>query len=495
MGMKMLPVLLASWLVLARSATLAPTDDRAELPPPASADDLLQKEIDLKEFPFQSLLQEEVDPDWNPLDQHEVLDLPLLIHGEPQTSSSALTPRGRRPSGAGCIRGQGCGGRPRFPSNLAEFPPGRPSLSNIDSICTEGRRKASYGPWNLPSTGFSHLSRQGEALNSLEAGLSQCCQLPEDRKLSCSQTSWSHVLEQFCTTEFSVKTRPYHCCKLEGASKDRCFANRAPFPNYNYAGDEAQPSTCAHGDPSRCKSEDLVSTRKLPAISFPPGKPNDANIKNICKLRKFRPVYLASTLPKSGFGWFVRQARAINRLETEFKKCCRKEDVSCAHSGWEKVLTQFCKQEHALKTKPHLCCKEEEGESRSDCFANQAPFPAYDREIQVVSLAEVTPSLLDLLCGQVALLSKQKHVPALIQNITEPCCKLQGDERTQCAQQEKSQFITTLCNAPKASWKDTKKCCSQTKDAARSTCFDSSYLNSVTLASAGQPLQPTEPTP
>ncbi|XP_060117219.1 extracellular matrix protein 1 [Heteronotia binoei] len=486
--MKMLVVLLASWLVLARSATVAPKDDGAEVPVSPPTEEFLQKEINpMENLPFQFVLQEEVDPFMDPVDQREVLELPLLIHGEPQGGFSAFAPRGLKPSGRG---------RPRYPSNLPEFPPGRPTLGNLNSICAEERQGAAYGPWNLPSTGFSHLSRQGEALNDLESSMGQCCQLAEDKKLDCSLATWSHVLEKFCDAEFSVKTRPYPCCKLEGASKDNCFANLAPFPNYDYVGAQGQREKlgdCTHSDPSWCKPKDLVPARKLPALSFPPGRPTNANIKNICKLRKFRPVYLPSTLPKTGFGWFVRQARALNRLENEFKKCCRKENVGCAQRGWGKVLTQFCKQEGSVKTRPHFCCKEAEAEDRLTCFADQAPFPAYDKEIRVVNLAEITPSLLDQLCGQVTLLSKQKHVPALVQNITEPCCTLEGDERTQCAQEEKREFIATLCNSPKAFWKDTKKCCAQAEDAARVACFDSSYLRNVTLASAAQPLQPTVP--
>nr|XP_056708872.1 extracellular matrix protein 1 [Euleptes europaea] len=497
MQMKMLAVLLASWLALAQSVTLEPKDDRTELPPPAGPEDMLQKEIDLGDIRFPFGLQEEIDPFGTPVEQREVTFLPLLIHGEPQTELSSLTTRGRRPSGPGCIRGVNCGGRPRYPSNLAEFPPGRPSLGNIGNICAEGRQKASYGPWNLPQSSFSHLYRQADALNDLEADLSRCCQLPEDEKLNCSQAVWSDALENFCEAEFSVKTSHYYCCKRQGTRKENCFASEAPFPNYDYVSEEPQrgeePSDCAHSDPAQCKPKDQAMAQKLPAISFPPGRPSDANIRNVCKLRKFRPVYPEGTLPQTGFGWFVRQARAINRLEKEFKKCCRKEDVRCAHRGWEKVLIQFCKQESSVKTRPHFCCKEAEGEDRFACFTNQAPFPAYDREIQVVNLAEVTPSLLDLLCSQFSLLSKQKHIPALVQNITEPCCELKGDERTQCAQEEKSQFIITLCNSPRASWKDAKKCCAKAEDAARIACFDSTYLSNVTLASAGQTPQPTEP--
>ena len=58
---------------------------------------------------------------------------------------------------------------------LDGFPPGRPSLDNLDQICLPSRQHVVYGPWNLPQTGFSHLSRQGETLNLLETGYSRCC--------------------------------------------------------------------------------------------------------------------------------------------------------------------------------------------------------------------------------------------------------------------------------------------------------------------------------
>lgn len=74
---------------------------------------------------------------------------------------------------------------------------------------------------------------------------------------------------------------------------------------------------------------------------------------------------------------------------------------------WEKSLTQYCGNEFSVKTKHHPCCKVEKAEDRLSCFAAQAPYPDYDKEVRLVSLAEITPSLLELLCGQVTLLTKQ----------------------------------------------------------------------------------------
>ncbi|ETE63009.1 Extracellular matrix protein 1, partial [Ophiophagus hannah] len=226
--------------------------------------------------------------------------LPILIHGEPQ--SVPLQPRGR--GGPHC-KEVGCTRKVPF-YKLEEFPPGRPSLSNLGALCSAGRKKPSYGPWNLPQTSFSHLSRQGEALNQLELQFTRCCQLAEDQKLPCASNEWEKCLVRYCKQEFSTKTLPFHCCRA-GAR-----------------------------------------------------------------------------------------------------------------------------------------------EARLSCFARQAPFP-------------------------------KKPSPALVQNITESCCKLPESERTPCAQGVKSQFITAFCSSQRRSWRDPQKCCAQTEEAARNDCFDRSYLGQVSL--------------
>lgn len=71
---------------------------------------------------------------------------------------------------------------------LDGFPPGRPSQDNLNQICLPERQHVVYGPWNLPQTGYSHLSRQGESLNLLETGYSRCCRCrnPTNR-LDCAK--------------------------------------------------------------------------------------------------------------------------------------------------------------------------------------------------------------------------------------------------------------------------------------------------------------------
>lgn len=154
-------------------------------------------------------------------------------------------------------------------------------------------------------------------------------------------------------------------------------------------------------------------------------------------------------------------------------------------------MTQFCKDEVSVKTKHHPCCKRPTAEDQHACFALQAPYPDYNKEVRLVSLAEVNPFLVDLLCGQVTLLTKQKYIPALVKNITGPCCSLSGDERPKCASAVKSEFITTLCDTQRRTWKDPKECCAKTEKEGRHSCFNLNYLTSIPLASSDNPLQPT----
>ncbi|XP_066465337.1 extracellular matrix protein 1 [Eleutherodactylus coqui] len=413
--------------------------------------------------------------------------LPFFIEGQ-----KALSPRGRRPISP-------CGGRQpcaldgltdALGSNLNTFPPGRPTQDNIGNICSKSRTRSSYGPHNLPQTGFSHLSRQGKAMNALEENFAPCC-LKSDKsdQLQCAVEAWKKTLDDFCEEEFSVKTRAHHCCKKSGSERETCFSDDAANPDYiTSAGlqlsseDAGAKGRSLRGCPPKSpKCQDNSDSKyKLSELAFPPGEPKSSNIQNICKLRKYRPTYTENLLPNTGHGHYLRRAKAIQRMEGEFKKCCKTEDVACAHSGWQKVLGKFCAKEQIVKTKHHDCCKKWDQATMLSCFAREAPFPEYDREVEVLNLGNLTEDGLQKLCGESKLLTKQKQMPLLVSGMKESCCTLPEDRKLLCAAEQREKFIAALCGPEKNAWKDTQDCCSK-EEPEREQCF-SHYLQSVSLA-------------
>ncbi|XP_069583165.1 extracellular matrix protein 1 [Ranitomeya imitator] len=455
-------------------------------------DDIFQKEVP-PEFPMQQreadhrfFLQRIMEPQI-PLGQREV-----ELSSIPE--ESVLSPRGRRPVSA-------CGGRQPCPldelmdsstNNLKTFPPGRPNVDNIGNICRKNRPKTSYGFHNLPSTGYSYLSRQGDAINALEKGFSACCGKPD--KLQCAENLWKKTLKDFCNAEFSVKTRHFHCCRKSESQRETCFSDGAPNPEYVTSaalqeirdedvvavGGRRSINVCPPNSPKCQKNMD--SRYQLSELAFPPGEPKSGNIQNICKLRKYRPLYSDNMLPDNGYNHYVRRAKAIQRMEGEFKKCCKTEDVACAHSGWKKVLGKFCAKEQMIKTKHHECCKKRDQSSVFSCFASEAPFPEYDREVEVLNLGNIMEDVLQKLCAESKLLTKQKQLPLLVSSLREMCCSLPVEEQLLCAAEQKGKFMKILCGAKKDSWKDTQDCCSK-DEPEQEQCF-TYYLQSVSVAVA-----------
>ncbi|XP_028645472.1 extracellular matrix protein 1 isoform X3 [Grammomys surdaster] len=346
---------------------------------------------------------------------------------------------------------------------LDGFPPGRPSPDNLKQICLPERQHVVYGPWNLPQTGYSHLSRQGETLNLLETGYSRCCRCRSDtNRLDCMKFVWEDAMTQFCEAEFSVKTRPHLCCKQRGEERFSCFQKGAPRPDYLLR-------------PCPIHQNGMSSGTQLP---FPPGLPTPDNVKNICLLRRFRSV--PRNLPATDA--IQRQLQALTRLEMEFQRCCRQgHNHTCTWKAWEDTLDGYCDQELAIKTHPHSCCHYPPGPARDECFAHLAPYPNYDRDILTLDLSRVTPNLMGQLCGNGRVLSKHKQIPGLIQNMTVRCCELPYPEQACCGEEEKLAFIEDLCGSRRNSWKDPALCCDLPPGDKQANCFNTNYLRSVAL--------------
>lgn len=122
---------------------------------------------------------------------------------------------------------------------------------------------------------------------------------------------WTEVLDGFCTEEFGVKTRQFHCCRRHGAARRRCFAQASAGAGAAVAATKAT---------ARVTTWDLVVEPP-----FPPGEPTATNIGNICRLRALRPGPVG---PRGSSG---PRGRMRLRLEREYGRCCRNASLACAH--------------------------------------------------------------------------------------------------------------------------------------------------------------------
>ncbi|XP_075834267.1 extracellular matrix protein 1 isoform X1 [Microtus pennsylvanicus] len=432
---------------------------------PRSGENIVGRPVPQEAIP----LQEEQPPLQVPIEQKEIE--PYAQHQEEMLQSRQteekpfVGQRAPEPQPSNPVQHCQQGRRGGWGHRLDGFPPGRPSPDNLNQICLPERQHVVYGPWNLPQTGYSHLSRQGESLNLLETGYSRCCRCrnPTNR-LDCAKLVWEDTMTRFCEAEFSVKTRPHRCCRQRGEERFSCFQEEAPRPHYRL-------------QPCPIHQTGMSSGPQLP---FPPGLPTPDNVKNICLLRRFRsvPRNLLATDP------IQRQLQALTRLEMEFQRCCRQgHNHTCTWKAWEDTLDEYCDRELAIKTHPHSCCHYPPSPARDECFAQRAPYPNYDRDLLTLDLSRVTPNLMGHLCGNGRVLTKHKQIPGLIQNMTVRCCDLPFPEQACCGEDEKLAFVENLCGPRRNSWKDPALCCNLSPGDEQANCFNVNYLRNVALVS------------
>ncbi|GAB0201034.1 extracellular matrix protein 1 [Grus japonensis] len=358
---------------------------------------------------------------------------------------------------------------PRSPhiwaSALDGFPPAWPVAAAVTRHCRQPPRILPTP--SLPPTAFAHLRRQAAALDALQPRLNACCR--RNAPLPCARRAWTDVLDGFCTDEFGVKTRQFHCCRQRGAARRRCFAQG--------------PDAVAAAATAEAAAAVVTAWEPVTEPPFPPGEPTVTNMGNICGLRGLRPGRPGPTGPSGP------RVRLRLRLERDYGRCCRNGSLACAHAAWQKGLERFCREESAVKTRQHRCCQHGGGRARGRCFASAAPHPGYDRELHNVSLARPGPALLRSLCAPTLLLTKRRPVPELLGAVTAACCPLPPEERSACAHEQLSQGIATLCATPRDAWRDPQGCCSR-GDPERRRCFDAEYLAQVTLGAAVAPPPP-----
>ncbi|XP_069041055.1 extracellular matrix protein 1 isoform X2 [Lepisosteus oculatus] len=384
------------------------------------------------------------------------------------------------------------------------FPPAQPLTDNLLNICRYGDQRPRYPPDSLPHTGFSHLRRYGDTINRLESWYQVCCHGDRAVKLCCAQQAWRESLSQFCEEEFSIKTRHHHCCRQEGGARWDCFARDAPNPTYlPPAGPEVTHRTPVHDpeipgftfDPLACSSSLPALAAAVPeprafteaqggALGFPPGRPSAANIGLACRLRKFRLTAWSQCPLGAAPGRLDRRLEALRQLEAALKPCCKgKRDlVECADKKWRKAMDDFCEQELQVKDTPFRCCLMK-GQRRHRCFADDAPYPAYDHEITQLNLAAVSPAAVEAICRQHKLMSRKIPLPHLLERLKTRCCSQSVADRTACAQKEVRVLPVLLCAKKIESWSDKRSCCKMPSQ-KRASCIYGTKLEAVTIATA-----------
>ncbi|XP_061263772.1 extracellular matrix protein 1 isoform X3 [Bos javanicus] len=274
-------------------------------------------------------LQEELPPPQVPIEQKEEKPAPSMDHSPPEPESWNPAQH--------CQHGRPRGG---WGHRLDGFPPGRPSLDNLDQICLPSRQHVVYGPWNLPQTGFSHLSRQGETLNLLETGYSRCCRCRNrTNRLDCAELVWEDTLDGYCDWEQAIKTHHHSCCDYPPSPlRDKCFARRAPYPNYD---------------------RDIL-TLDLSRIT-----PNLMN--HLCGNRRV----------------LSKHKQIPGLIQKVTARCCDlpfPEQACCAEEEKSAFIDELCGSRRNFWRDSALCCKLSPGDEQINCFNTK-----YLRNVAVVT--------------------------------------------------------------------------------------------------------------
>ncbi|XP_015414216.1 PREDICTED: extracellular matrix protein 1 isoform X5 [Myotis davidii] len=211
---------------------------------------------------------------------------------------------------------------------LDGFPPGRPSPDNLDQICLPTRQHVVYGPWDLPQSGYSHLSRQGETLNMLETGYSRCCRCHYyAKRMDCAKLVWEDSLDGYCERELAIKTHHHSCCRYPPSpQRDECFAQKAPYPNYD---------------------------RDLLTIDLSRVTPNLMDY--LCGNQRVISKH--------------KQIPGLIRNMTA--RCCDlplPEQACCAEEEKTSFISELCGPQRNFWRDPAFCCRMDPGDEQANCF-------------------------------------------------------------------------------------------------------------------------------
>uniref|UniRef100_A0AAR2JNK3 Extracellular matrix protein 1b n=1 Tax=Pygocentrus nattereri TaxID=42514 RepID=A0AAR2JNK3_PYGNA len=243
-----------------------------------------------------------------------------------------------------------------------------------------------------------------------------------------------------------------------------------------------------------------------PQIPFPLARPQPNNVQAICRYGNQRPRYPKETLPQNGYGYLVRQAKAVNQLESWFPVCCshgtENEELllCCTEQAWKMSLSAFCDEEFTIKTSHFHCCKKK-GSHRWKCFENDAPNKSYEPSGQGL-YADIPSMTMDFKFNpdncqktrsQMVPRAVRERMTSVLNSYFPPGCPKSGNIGSICAyrKQRRQYFSTCLprngylspANEVKAIYeleKGFNQCCKQKK--GRQACAERKVCLSVCVA-------------
>ncbi|KAM4579679.1 uncharacterized protein PAE49_004867 [Odontesthes bonariensis] len=203
------------------------------------------------------------------------------------------------------------------------FPPGRPTADNIESLCSNQKLRPLYNVKCLPSNGYDELARQAKTINRLEKGFKQCCRKTQGM-LNCADQKWRQELHRFCVA-MNSKHEPVdlHCCFSRESEDDAysCFQTASPDPQYNMT-----------------------------------SAPEELSLDKICDLHNIIKKRLPVGVP----------------LKTFVSQCCplsEQDTTTCLVQKLDEISQNLCSSEKTSSPAVRRCCKMTSQEEISQCVS------------------------------------------------------------------------------------------------------------------------------
>ncbi|KAK5862293.1 hypothetical protein PBY51_017704 [Eleginops maclovinus] len=224
------------------------------------------------------------------------------------------------------------------PEKDFNFPPGRPSADNIESLCRDQKLRPLYKVNCLPNSGYELIARQAKTINRVEKGFKQCCKKKQG-VLDCADQKWREELNRFCNK--NGKQVDFECC-LDNVEdrKYTCLKTLSPDPYYNLTSTAKELSL-----------HNICDTHKIIKKKFPVGFPLNGFVKECCPLSEEEEKALC----------FVQELDSVSRLcspgkayPPSLRHCCSidsHEQLECISKILVNAITKATKASSEKKKK------------------------------------------------------------------------------------------------------------------------------------------------